>query len=154
MITRRQLESVVLALRNAAISPKDDGNGIAMRLLFLQDLSGYESVLVFDYHPITGQISARQVEIDKIVKGQGSIVNRVAASFVGLHIEDLSPALFDVYHILKSEKILKDVDGIVYDYDDEPTRECNMCQGSMQWCSLCEVWSSLCCVQGGTCQCS
>jgi hypothetical protein len=34
------------------------------------------------------------------------------------------------------------------------TKKCNMCGGQMTWCSCCEVWSSHCCVEWGTCQCS
>jgi len=31
---------------------------------------------------------------------------------------------------------------------------CNLCGGEMTWCSSCEVWSSTCCCEYGTCQCS
>ena len=34
------------------------------------------------------------------------------------------------------------------------TQECHMCGGQMSWCSSCEVWSSTCCCEYGTCQCS
>ena len=32
--------------------------------------------------------------------------------------------------------------------------ECSMCGGQMSWCSCCEVWTSTCCCEYGTCQCS
>lgn len=31
---------------------------------------------------------------------------------------------------------------------------CSMCGGAMTWCSCCEMWSSHCCCDYGTCQCS
>ena len=31
---------------------------------------------------------------------------------------------------------------------------CWMCGGQMTWCSCCEVWSSNCCCDYGTCMCS
>ena len=31
---------------------------------------------------------------------------------------------------------------------------CYMCGGYMSWCSCCEVWSSNCCCEYGTCECS
>lgn len=31
---------------------------------------------------------------------------------------------------------------------------CNLCEGTMSWCSTCQVWSSTCCCDYGTCQCS
>ena len=31
---------------------------------------------------------------------------------------------------------------------------CDMCGGYMSWCTCCEVWSSTCCQDYGTCQCS
>jgi pyruvate dehydrogenase complex dehydrogenase (E1) component len=34
------------------------------------------------------------------------------------------------------------------------TKKCKMCGGQMSWCSCCEVWSSYCCEEYGTCQCS
>jgi hypothetical protein len=33
-------------------------------------------------------------------------------------------------------------------------QSCSMCGGQMSWCSCCEVWSSTCCCDYGTCQCS
>jgi hypothetical protein len=35
-----------------------------------------------------------------------------------------------------------------------PPKKCDQCGGQMRWCSHCEVWSRVCCVQYGTCQCS
>ena len=34
------------------------------------------------------------------------------------------------------------------------TQQCSMCSGQMTWCRTCEVWSSTCCCDYGTCQCS
>lgn len=31
---------------------------------------------------------------------------------------------------------------------------CPHCGGTMSWCSFCQVWSSNCCIDWGTCQCS
>ena len=31
---------------------------------------------------------------------------------------------------------------------------CPYCGGQMTWCSCCEVWSSNCCIDYGTCMCS
>jgi hypothetical protein len=31
---------------------------------------------------------------------------------------------------------------------------CNLCGGQMTWCSCCQVWSSTCCCDYGTCECS
>ncbi len=31
---------------------------------------------------------------------------------------------------------------------------CYHCGGQMTWCSCCEVWSSNCCIDYGTCMCS
>ena len=31
---------------------------------------------------------------------------------------------------------------------------CPMCGGTMHWCSICQVWSSSCCCDYGTCECS
>ena len=34
------------------------------------------------------------------------------------------------------------------------SQTCHMCGGNMSWCSCCQVWSSNCCCDYGTCQCS
>lgn len=34
------------------------------------------------------------------------------------------------------------------------SEKCPYCDNYMTWCSLCEVWSSNCCQDYGTCQCS
>lgn len=31
---------------------------------------------------------------------------------------------------------------------------CSYCNKNMTWCSVCQVWSSNCCIEYGTCQCS
>ena len=32
---------------------------------------------------------------------------------------------------------------------------CGLCRsGRMTWCSMCQQWTSTCCVEYGTCQCS
>jgi hypothetical protein len=33
-------------------------------------------------------------------------------------------------------------------------KTCHICGGEMSWCSLCEMWSSNCCCDYGTCMCS
>jgi hypothetical protein len=36
----------------------------------------------------------------------------------------------------------------------EGSGTCPYCGGQMSWCTCCEVWSSNCCIEYGTCQCS
>lgn len=38
-------------------------------------------------------------------------------------------------------------------YEGE-TAVCPDCGGLMEWCSSCEVYTQICCVDYGTCQCS
>jgi hypothetical protein len=37
------------------------------------------------------------------------------------------------------------------DHDDNT---CLYCGGEMSWCSVCRVWTSDCCQEYGTCECS
>lgn len=39
------------------------------------------------------------------------------------------------------------------DYE-EGDEICPMCDGLMEWCTTCQVWSSSCCCDYGTCLCS
>ena len=32
--------------------------------------------------------------------------------------------------------------------------ECPFCHGEMEWCYTCDDWSSTCCQEYGTCECS
>lgn len=51
-----------------------------------------------------------------------------------------------------------------YEYDDEVPEQwdgdsdgdsrCPYCCGEMEWCSICQMWTSTCCEEYGTCQCS
>lgn len=34
------------------------------------------------------------------------------------------------------------------------TQKCEYCGNNMSWCGICQVWSSSCCIDYGTCQCS
>ena len=31
---------------------------------------------------------------------------------------------------------------------------CSDCGGTMEWCPCCEMWTQVCCVDYGTCECS
>ena len=31
---------------------------------------------------------------------------------------------------------------------------CPDCRGDMEWCDCCQMWSQICCVDYGTCECS
>lgn len=39
-------------------------------------------------------------------------------------------------------------------YGPEGSKQCYMCGGKMTWCSCCDMYSSYCCEEYGTCQCS
>lgn len=41
----------------------------------------------------------------------------------------------------------------VYKYG-RGTQKCEYCGNNMSWCGTCQVWSSSCCIDYGTCQCS
>jgi hypothetical protein len=41
-----------------------------------------------------------------------------------------------------------------YDEHDEHDSTCPYCGGQMTWCDGCRMWSSNCCEEYGTCQCS
>lgn len=34
------------------------------------------------------------------------------------------------------------------------TQTCSLCGGQQTWCGTCQAWSSYCCCDYGTCQCS
>ena len=40
-----------------------------------------------------------------------------------------------------------------FDLETE-SKECEYCGGQMTWCSGCEMWSTTCCEEYGSCQCS
>lgn len=42
------------------------------------------------------------------------------------------------------------------DVDNEPERyvDCPNCDGTMVWCSLCDMYTQTCCVDYGTCPCN
>lgn len=42
----------------------------------------------------------------------------------------------------------------LHKYGRPSDSECPYCGGTMNWCSCCEMWSSSCCIDYGTCQCS
>jgi len=39
-------------------------------------------------------------------------------------------------------------------YGRHSESECPYCGGTMNWCSCCQMWSSNCCIDYGTCQCN
>ena len=39
-------------------------------------------------------------------------------------------------------------------YGRQSEGKCPRCGGQMSWCSCCQCWSSSCCVEYGTCECS
>jgi len=41
-----------------------------------------------------------------------------------------------------------------YRYGDSRDATCPYCFGTRSWCSCCQMWSSSCCEEYGTCQCS
>ena len=38
--------------------------------------------------------------------------------------------------------------------DDRGSDVCPYCGGTMTWCDFCHEWSSTCCEEWGTCECS
>lgn len=42
----------------------------------------------------------------------------------------------------------------LWNYGRKSDSKCPNCDGTMNWCSCCQVWSRSCCVEYGTCQCS
>jgi len=52
-----------------------------------------------------------------------------------------------MYHCSIPENYDHEEDGIYY-------KQCPDCEGDMQWCSSCEVWSRNCCQEYGDCMCS
>jgi hypothetical protein len=51
-------------------------------------------------------------------------------------------------------RVMKYVDGEMYPINEHVTSECPHCNGDRDWCPACQMWTSACCVEYGTCWCS